>query len=214
MEEQEFEQGGAGWWIRLIGILVYVAIIVAYAIQTLELVTWLFPADNVFMRIVTVFICDGCATGYALAEMFYRFRLRKSQWIVFGMWIVTFVFSTAASVIQMYLSSTHNIPHSIDQTVISVAYGIVIAAFVVNIVAITVVIRFEHSASQPVRHYLDDKPKRKRQIPQESQDASFAQAGTYIQEQGPTTRPMAVLPSAEEMDEYRRWKAQQNGPLQ
>src|SRR5712691_9649853 len=102
-DEQDFAQSGAGWWIRVIGVIVYVAIIVAYAIQTLLLVNWLFPADNQFMKVVTVFVCDGCATGYALAEMFYRFRLRKTKHIVFGMWIVTFTLSTAATVIQMYL---------------------------------------------------------------------------------------------------------------
>src|SRR5579859_1813745 len=134
MYEEDYQQTGAGWWIRLIGCIVYMAIIVAYAWQTMELVSWLIPDDNTFMRIVTVFVCDGCATGYAMAEMFYRFRLRRSKNLVFGMWILTFIFSTAATVIQMYLSSTHTIPHAIDPTVITVAYGIVIAAFVTNII--------------------------------------------------------------------------------
>ena len=160
-EDDEFQQTGAGMWIKRIGIIVYMAIIIAYAIQTLQLVTWLFPDDNWFMRGVTVFVCDGCATGYAMAEMFYRFKLRNSKQTVFGMWIVTFILSTAASVIQMYLSSTHNIPHTLDVSIISVAYGAVIIAFVVNIIAITVIIRMEHNASLPVRRYLDDKPKRR-----------------------------------------------------
>src|SRR5579859_8024883 len=124
----EFEQTGGGWWIRLVGIVVYMAIIIAYAIQTVQLVGWLFPADNVFMKGVTVFVCDGCATGYAMADMFYRFKLRKSKHIVFGMWIITFVLSTAASVVQIYLSSTHNIPHTIDTNIITLAYGLIIAA--------------------------------------------------------------------------------------
>ncbi len=163
--EDDFQQSGGGSWIKWLAIIAYIAIIVAYAVQTLELVGWLFPADNVFMKGVTVFVCDGCAVGYAMAEMFYRFRLRKSKYLVFGMWIVTFVLSTAASVIQMYLSSTHNIPHSIDSTIISVAYGVVIIAFVVNIIAITVVIRMEYAASQPQHRYLDD-GRRRKQPPQ------------------------------------------------
>src|SRR2546421_5421400 len=147
--EEEFQQTGGGWWIHKIGIIVYVAVIIAYAVQTLELVTWLFPADNQFMRIVTVFVADGCATGWAMTEMFYRFRLRRSKHLAFGMWIVTFILSTGATVIQMYLSSTHNIPHKIDPSVITIAYGLVILAFVVNIIAITVIIRMEHAAGQP-----------------------------------------------------------------
>jgi len=164
-EEEDFQQSGGGWWIHKIGIIAYVAVIVAFAIQTLELVNWLFPADNQFMKIVTVFVADGCATGWAMAEMFYRFRLRRSKHLAFGMWIVTFILSTAATVIQMYLSSTNNIPHKIDPSVITIAYGVVILAFVINIIAITVIIRMEHSAGQPQHIYLDDKPKVKRPIP-------------------------------------------------
>lgn len=161
-EEEDFQQSGGGWWIHKIGIAVYVAVIVAFAVQTLELVTWLFPHDNQFMRVVTVFVADGCATGWAMAEMFYRFRLRRSKHLAFGMWIVTFILSTAATVIQMYLSSTGNIPHKIDPSVITVAYGMVILAFVINIIAITVIIRMEYVAGQPQHTYLDDKPKTKR----------------------------------------------------
>ncbi len=174
-EEEDFQQSGGGWWIKWIGIIVYIAIIVAYAIQTLELVAWLFPGDTWFMKSVTVFVCDGCATGYAMAEMFYRFRLRKSKHLVFGMWIITFALSTAATVIQMYLSSTHNVPHAIDPTVISIAYGLIIVAFVVNIVAITVIIRMEHGASHPAHRYLDDKPRKRLPLPSapEIQSAIF-----------------------------------------
>jgi len=165
VEEDEFQQSGGGWWIHKIGIIVYIAVIIAFAVQTLELVTWLFPADNQFMRVVTVFVADGCATGWAMAEMFYRFRLRRSKHLAFGMWIVTFILSTAATVIQMYLSSTGNIPHKIDPSVITIAYGMVILAFVINIIAITVIIRMEYVAGQPQHVYLDDKPKSKRPRP-------------------------------------------------
>src|SRR2546421_12966128 len=120
-EGDEYEQSAAGWWIRLIGIIIYILVIVAYAVQTLELVNWLFPADGWFMKIVTVFVCAGCATGYAMAEMVYVYRCRRSKQLTFGMWIVTFVLSTAATVIQTYLSSTHNIPHTIYPSIITLA---------------------------------------------------------------------------------------------
>ena len=160
--DYEFEQTGGGNWIRVLGIVVYLTIILAFAWQTLELVGWLFPSENWFMKVVTVFVCDGCATGYAMTEMFYRFRLRWSKNIIFGMWILTFVSSTLATIIQMYLSSTDRIPHTIDPGVITSAYGIIIAMFVLNIIAITVVIRMEYNAAQPRRIYMDDKDYRKR----------------------------------------------------
>lgn len=173
-DEEEFQQSGAGWWIRLIGIIAYGMLIVAYATQTLQLVQWLIRDGNWFMQIITMFVCDGCATGYAMAEMFYRFRLRRSKHLTFGMWIVTFVLSTAATVIQMYLSSTHNIPHAIDPSIITIAYGLIIIAFVVNIIAITVIIRMEYGAALPTRRYLDDKPKTKKARPQQ-QPAQLSQ---------------------------------------
>ena len=149
-------QSGGGWWVRLIAIIVFIAILIGYAFQTLGLVSWLFPSDDLFMQVVTVFVCDGCCVLYSMADMFYRFRLRKSKNIVFGMWIVTFVSSTIATCIQMYLTSTHNIPHAINPLIVAVAYGLIIAAFVANILAITVVIRAEHLAGQPEHVYLDD----------------------------------------------------------
>lgn len=160
--DDNFEQSGGGMWIRVLGIVVCLVIILAFAWQTLELVSWLFVDENWYMKAVTVFVCDGCASGYAMAEMFYRFRLRWSKNIVFGMWLVTFASSTLATIIQMYLSSTNRIPHNIDPGIITIAYGIVIAMFVVNIIAITVVIRMEYNASQPKRIYMDDKEYRKR----------------------------------------------------
>jgi len=154
--QEEFRQTGGGKWIQIIGIIVYIMIILAYALQTLGLVSWLIPGDNWFMRIITVFVCDGCATLYALAEMFYRFKLRATKNLVFGMWVITFVLSTIATVIQMYMQSVNLIPHTIDTSVTTIAYGVIIAAFIVNIVAITVIIRMEHAAGQPVQRYLDD----------------------------------------------------------
>jgi hypothetical protein len=178
-EYDEFQQSGAGWWIRVIVSIAYAVIIVAYGWQTFELVNWLFPPDNLFMKIVTMFVCDGCATGYAMGEMFYRFRLRRSKHLTFGMWIVTFALSTAATMIQMYLSSTHNIPHQIDPGIIILAYGLVILAFVVNILAITVIVRMEYNAAQPARRYLDDLPRRPRVQPT-VQSVSLAQTETVL----------------------------------
>lgn len=193
VDADEFQQSAGGFWIRVVGIVVYMAIIVAYAIQTLQLVGWLFPTDNTFMKGVTVFVCDGCATGYAMADMFYRFKLRKSKNIVFGMWIITFILSTAASVIQIYLSSTHNIPHTIDINVITATYGLIIAAYVVNIIAITVVIRLEYNAGKPQHHYLDDGGGRRLLRQTQKQQAGFF---SRFQRPGPRQAPAQTSQSS------------------
>ncbi len=207
-DDSEFQQTGGGWWIGKLGIIVYMAIILAYAWQTLQLVSWLFPANNWFMQGVTVFVCDGCATGYAMAEMFYRFRLRRSKQLVFGMWIITFIFSTAASVIQLYLSSIGNIPHHINPNIIAIAYGVVIAAFVVNIIAITMIIRNEHNAAQPVHRYLDDKPRTRRPIAQNrQQQASFAQQAV-IETQQQHPKATASLDAASQPGQANGHKAE------
>lgn len=158
MSDNEEQESGGALWIRIIFFIVYCCFIIAYATQTFELVQWLFPDDNNFMRGVTVFVCDGCATGYALAEMFYPFRLRRSKQLVFGMWIFSFVLSTIATVIQIYLQSIHRIPHTIDFGIILVAYGLIIVAFVAQITVLTIILRMEIGASQSKRVYLDDKP--------------------------------------------------------
>lgn len=192
--DDNFEQSGGGMWIRVLGIVVYLVIILAFAWQTLELVSWLFVDENWYMKAVTVFVCDGCASGYAMAEMFYRFRLRWSKNIVFGMWLVTFASSTLATIIQMYLSSTNRIPHNIDPGIITIAYGIVIAMFVVNIIAITVVIRMEYNASQPKRIYMDDKEYRKRH------------QRVRIVEQAPAAKLVTANPSRDHVVDPHRTK--------
>ncbi len=107
-QETEHSKGN----MALIGLfaIVYVLLIAAYAWQTTELVMWLFPTDNWAMKVMGVFVCDGCAILYAAGETFYKFRMRRTFHLVGLMWAITFFMSTVASAINLYMTSANRIP--------------------------------------------------------------------------------------------------------
>ncbi len=136
------------FWIILIAVVVYVLMILAFALQTMELVNWLMPT-NLFMRVATVFSFDGCAALWAALKLFYKFNRVRSKTIVTGLWYTSFGLATIASIIQLYLSSTTRLDFTVDPGIISVAYVTVIVAMTVNIIALTFFLSMEYEAYHP-----------------------------------------------------------------
>lgn len=137
-------------WIPLMLGAAYVAITIAFAVQTYELVQWLMPADNVFMKWATVLVFDGACVVWSLTRTFTKvYHKHVSQQIVNGMFWFSFALSTVASVIQLYLSSTTKLNFHVDPNIIAFAFGTVIVAFVANLVALVCYGHAEMSASNP-----------------------------------------------------------------
>lgn len=134
------------FWMRLIVIGVYIAAVIAFAIQTWNLVDTILPADNQFMKVATVVCLDVMSIIFALTEMVYPFYSRAAKQLAMGMWLITFIGALFASIIYMYLSSIHVINGVLDMHVLVWAYGIIVFVMAADVLAITVGIRMEYGA--------------------------------------------------------------------
>jgi hypothetical protein len=137
-----------GFWIAIIVLGVFLAGLITFAIQTWELVTVIFPDENLFMKVGAVVSLDVMSIIYAATEMFYPFKDQNTKHLATGMWLVTFVLALVASCIYMYISSLHLLHGVLDITWLAVAYAIVILAMAGNVIAVTCGIRLERSAKE------------------------------------------------------------------
>ncbi len=132
---------------KIVGIIALLAAMIGFAIQTWELVDWLFPAENFLMKVITVIVFDGFSAGWASAEVFYPFRRSNNKHLANGMWLIDFFLSMLATVLQMFLSSAFrfkiDVPFAVDLT----AYALVTIAFAANIVVLTIIVRGEIMAA-------------------------------------------------------------------
>ncbi len=146
-EEQEHHEGS---WLISWGLpIVYVGLVFAFGIQTWELVAHLFPAENLFMQIATVFSFDVMAAIWLGVKTFGRFRLYSSLSLVRWMFRITFTLATIASVIQMYLNAVHFLYQSVDHNIILFAYALVVISFAGNLIALSYLLSSEHDAKNP-----------------------------------------------------------------
>lgn len=145
------------WLIPVIFGLVYVCILGVFAVQTYFLVNWLFPEQNYFMKIITVFSFDGVALLCALAEAFYSFRSRSAHQMVRVAWGVSFVGSCLCTAVWMILSASTKMDFPMPGWVVDWAYIVVTAVFILVIVLATFAAMGEWRAVYPLLEYEDEK---------------------------------------------------------
>lgn len=141
------------WLIPVIFGLVYVCILGVFAVQTYFLVDWLFPEQNYFMKIVTVFSFDGVALLCALAEAFYSFRSRGSHQMTRVAWGIAFVGSCVCTGVWMILSASTKMDFPVPDWVVNVSYIVVTLVFVLVIVLATFAAMGEWRATHPLLGY-------------------------------------------------------------
>lgn len=156
MNASKQRKSAGNFWLPWIAALIYVGILGVFAVQTYDLVAWLFPATNWWMQVVTVFTFDGVALLCAMFEAFYTFRRRKSHHLVRGMWAGAFAGSCLATIFWMILSAATKLDFTVDPRVIDFAYGVVTVGFVAVIVLATFAFMGEYQAAHPRAAYEDD----------------------------------------------------------
>ncbi len=142
------QMGKAGYLFMGLLIAAFVLLVIVFAFQTYFLVNTLFPSDNVFMKVVTVFSFDGCCIIYAGLELFYHFKWKHAKTLTGIMWGLTFLGSLICTVAYMNLSSDHLLHAITDSNILVIAYAVVTAVFSGDIVAITYLIKNEYIATQ------------------------------------------------------------------
>ena len=115
-----------------------------FAYQTWEFVNWLFPVENLLMKILAVVNFDIFSYVWLMVGLFLAPLLHPtSKSLAFIVGIVTFILSLACSVIQMMLAQSERFLTAIDPKIIYFAYALVILALVINIVTVLTLLHIQ-----------------------------------------------------------------------
>ncbi len=129
--------------------LAYIGLLILFAWQTWGLVNFLFPDDQLLMKMLTLFSFDIMAFLWGCAHMFYRFAHPTSKAAVKWGWGITNLLSLIATVLYMVIQNMFRLRILIDNNLVSLGDGITIAALVFNIGILTVFLYYEISTRFP-----------------------------------------------------------------
>jgi hypothetical protein len=150
----------------LIGAAIYLGLLILFAWQTWSFVDWLFPSDQVLMKILTVLCFDIMALFWACVDLFYRFASRGARSLVRWAWAVSFILSLLASIFYLVIESMFRFQITISQQTVNTGYGITIGALTLNILFLTFFLYLEWLARHPHNdEFVDDDDQQPVQAP-------------------------------------------------
>lgn len=126
-------------------VLVYLALLLLFAWQTLLFVNIMFPDSDLMIKVLTVFSVDGMGFVYANLHTFYRFAHPHAKTAIKWGWGITYGLSALLSI--FYLSFTYilDFQHITDQTAIKWGVALSIAALMFNLAIVSVFLYYEIS---------------------------------------------------------------------
>jgi len=139
--------GNAGLYI--VGAAIYVGLLLLFAWQTWAFVDWLFPSDQMLMKLLTVLCFDVMALFWACVDLFNKFGSRGARTLVRWAWAISFILSLLASIFYLTISSMFRFHLQINQQTVDVGYGVTIAALTLNILFLTFWLYAEWAARHP-----------------------------------------------------------------
>lgn len=173
----------------IVGGTIYLGLLILFGYQTWQFVDWLFPSDQMLMKLLTVLCFDVMALFWACVDLFYRFASRSAHTLVRWAWAISFILSLLASVFYLVIESMFRFQIPLNQQTVDIGYGITIGALTLNILFLTFWLYLEWSIRHPHEdEYLDDD---KEETPvQQSSPAP-------VQQPAPTSAATPALPSAQ-----------------
>jgi hypothetical protein len=145
--------------------LAYIALLLLFGWQTWQFVNFLFPDDQLLMKLLTVFSFDVMALIWGCAHIFYSFAHPYAKNAVAWGWGVTNVLSLVATILYMVIQSMFRFHVTITTDVVNFGYGVTIAALVFNIGMIATFLYMEIATRFPNDDEFEyvDEPKKKPQ---------------------------------------------------
>lgn len=117
--------------------------------QTWQLVNFLFPAEDIFMMLLTLLSFDIMAAFWTIVHSFYSFHSRGAkQWVTAG-WVITFFLSFVASVLYLSIRSFFRFHLTISTDTVNFGYGVSIFALTFNILVLMAWLLLEWKAVHP-----------------------------------------------------------------
>ncbi len=154
MQQKRKHTGGMGLY--LIGGGIYIGLLILFGFQTWQFVDWLFPNDQLLMKILTVLCFDVMALFWACADLFYRFASRGARSLVRWAWAISFLLSLLASIFYLVIESMFRFQVTITQTTVNIGYGVTIFALTLNILFLTFWLYLEWAARHPYQDEYED----------------------------------------------------------
>ncbi len=133
----------------VIGGLAYIALLFLFAWQTWQFVSWLFPDDQLLMKLLTLISFDVCALLFGCIHLFYHFAHRAAKTWIFVAWIFTNILSALASIFFLVIESIFRFHLPINQTTVDIGYAISILALIFDGLILTLWVYLEWEARHP-----------------------------------------------------------------
>src|SRR5947209_10786383 len=100
-------------------VLAYIGLLILFAWQTWGLVNFLFPDDQLLMKLLTLFSFDIMAFIWGCVHMFYRFAHPTSKAAVKWGWGITNLLSLIATVLYMVIQNMFRFRILIENNLVS-----------------------------------------------------------------------------------------------
>src|SRR5579863_3336862 len=82
----------------------YIVLLVVFAVQTVDLLAFLFPNADWIMIVLTLVSFDVFAFLWACVLTFYKFWTRRAHTLVWWAWGISFALSLAATVLYILIT--------------------------------------------------------------------------------------------------------------
>jgi len=135
--------------ITVVKYLIYIGLLVLFGWQTWQFVSFLFPDDQLLMKVLTLISFDVMALFWACADLYYAFASRGAKTWVRTAWILTFFISLLASILYLVIQSMFRFQLTVSIAFVDTGYAISIVTLTFNIVALMMYIYLEHNARNP-----------------------------------------------------------------
>lgn len=168
--------------------LLYAGMLILFGWQTYQFLDFLFPNDQMLMKVLTLISFDVLAFLWGATDLFYSFASRGAKAIVKWAWLITFLLSLGASILYLVFQSMFRFKLDVSQDMINAGYTISIVALTYNIVSIMFFLYCEYNARHP---HQDDFEWKLSEVGQRRLDENIAAIGERITIQQP--QPVALL---------------------
>lgn len=194
MQKKKAHTGNAGLFVVVA--IIYVGILLLFAWQTWSFVDWLFPSDQLLMKLLTVLCFDIMALIWACLDLFYHHATRGARTLIRWAWAISFILSLIASIFYLVLESILRFKLEITPVTVDIGYGVTIVAVTETVLFVTFWLYIEWSA----RHPHEDDFEYDFEKPAASTSVQFARTRTQTRTisespqhplQGPDTSPLA-----------------------
>lgn len=128
---------------------VYVGVLILFGVQTWLFVDWLFPADQLFMKLMTVLCFDVMSFLWAVVDLFYDFASVAAKRLVQWAWGISFLLSLTASIFYLSLESMFRFHVTVTADMVNTGYGVVIFAVTLTVVFLTAWLYIEWDTRHP-----------------------------------------------------------------